>query len=92
MYKAFVRSHLDYCDFIYHIPSLLNQAPLCVTLNSLMELNNNQPLPFVGLGMVQTVPNSTRKLGLESLSDRRMGRRILQIHKIVNNKYSFLPK
>ena len=26
IYKAFVRSHLDYCDIIYHIPSHLNQA------------------------------------------------------------------
>ena len=37
MYKALVRSHLDYCDIIYHIPSHQNQAPLGVTLNSLME-------------------------------------------------------
>ena len=35
-YKALVRSHLDYCDIIYHIPSHQNQAPLGVTLNSLM--------------------------------------------------------
>ena len=25
MYKALVRSHLDYCDIIYHIPPTLNQ-------------------------------------------------------------------
>ena len=37
MYKALVRSHLDYCDIIYHIPSRQNQALLGVTLNSLME-------------------------------------------------------
>ena len=37
MYKALVRPHLDYCDIIYHIPSRQNQAPLGVTLNSLME-------------------------------------------------------
>ena len=37
MYKALVRSHLDYCDISYHIPSRQNQAPLVVTLNSLME-------------------------------------------------------
>ena len=37
MYKALVRSHSDYCDIIHHIPSHLNQAPLGVTLNSLME-------------------------------------------------------
>ena len=36
MYKAVVRSHLDYCDIIYHIPHT-NQPPLGVTLHSLME-------------------------------------------------------
>ena len=25
MYKALVRSHLDYCDIIYHISSHINQ-------------------------------------------------------------------
>ena len=24
MYKALVRSHLDYCDIIYHMPALNN--------------------------------------------------------------------
>ena len=28
MYKALVRSHLDYCDIIYHIPPHQNQPPL----------------------------------------------------------------
>ena len=37
MYKALVCSHLDYCDIIYHVPSHQNQAPLGVTLNSVME-------------------------------------------------------
>ena len=37
MYKALVRSHLDYCDTIYHIPALTSQTNLGVTLNSLME-------------------------------------------------------
>ena len=35
MYKALVRSHLDYCDIIYHIPA--RQTQLGVTLNALME-------------------------------------------------------
>ena len=30
MYKALVRSHLDYCDIIYHTPSVQNQSPLGV--------------------------------------------------------------
>ena len=37
MYKALVRSHLDYCDTIYHIPALNSQINFGVTLNSLME-------------------------------------------------------
>ena len=37
MYKALVRSHLDYCDVIYHIPSITYQPPLGMTLRSLME-------------------------------------------------------
>ena len=36
MYKA-LRSHVDYCDTIYHIPALNNQINLGVTLTSLME-------------------------------------------------------
>ena len=63
MYKALVRSHFDYCDIIYHIPSHLNQAPLGVTLNSWKrskEYNTKQLLPFLVLGMVQVVYNSTK--------------------------------
>ena len=37
MYKALVHSHLDYCDAIYHVPSIIHQPPLGMTLNSLME-------------------------------------------------------
>ena len=33
-----VRSHLDYCDVIYHLPTLLHQAPLGVSLTSIMEI------------------------------------------------------
>ena len=37
MYKAFVRSHLDYCDIIYHISPTINPPPLLPTFNPLME-------------------------------------------------------
>ena len=33
MYKTLVRSHLDYCDIIYHKPSHQNQPPIGVTRN-----------------------------------------------------------
>ena len=30
MYKALVRSHFDYCDILYHIPSLQTQLGVCL--------------------------------------------------------------
>ena len=89
MYKALIRPHLDYCDIIYHIPPHQNQAPLGVTLNSAMEkverIQYQSALAISGAWH----GSSRTKLyeeGWESLSDRRTGRRILQIHKIFNNK------
>ena len=37
MYKAFVRSHLDYCDIIYHISPTINPPSLLPTFNPLMK-------------------------------------------------------
>ncbi len=37
MYKALIRSHLDYCDILYHEPSQVNQPSLGLTLNTKME-------------------------------------------------------
>ena len=90
MYKALVRSHLDYCDIIYHIPPILNQPPLGLSLNNLMEkierIYYQADLAITGTWQG---PNRTKlyeELGWESLSDRRMSRRILQIHKIIDSK------
>ena len=35
--KVLVRSHLDYCGVIYHIPSRIHQPAQGMTLNYLME-------------------------------------------------------
>ena len=90
MYKALVRSYLDYCDIIYHIPSHQNQAPLGVTLNSVMEkierIQYQSALAISGAWNGSNRAKPYEELGWESLSDRRMGRRILQIHRILNNK------
>ena len=37
MYKTLVRSHLDYCDIIYHMPAIIHQPPLGMILHSVME-------------------------------------------------------
>ena len=60
MYKVIVRSHLDYCDITYHIPSLQNQPSLGVTLNSLMAISESiqyQAALVMVHGKVQVVQN-----------------------------------
>ena len=41
MYKTLVRSHLDYCDLIYHIPPSLHPPPQGLVLHSLMKKVEN---------------------------------------------------
>ena len=38
MYSALVRSHLDYCDVIYHIPPKMYPFPLGMSLHDHMEM------------------------------------------------------
>ena len=93
MYKAVVRSHLDYCEAIYHIPSIIHQPPLDMTLNSLME--KVERIQYEALAITDAWQGSSRskiydELGWETPSDRRKCRRVLQIHKIINNNNSFV--
>ena len=86
MYKALVRSHLDYGDIIYHTPSHINQPPLGITLHSMMEkveiIQYQAALAISGSWHGSSRSKLYEELGWETLSDRRMCRRILQIHKI----------
>ena len=90
MYKALVRSHLDYYDIIYHIAPTINPPPLLPTFNSLMEkqerVQYQAALAITGAWQGSNCSKLHEELGWETLSDRRMSRRILQIHKIINNK------
>ena len=36
MYKALVRSHIDNCDIIYHIPPKINPAPQLSTFDPII--------------------------------------------------------
>ena len=75
MYKALVRSHLDYCDIIYHMPALNNQINLGVTLTSLMEtvvrIRYQAALAITGACEGFNRSKLFEELGWESLSDRR---------------------
>lgn len=90
MYKALVRSHLDYCDIIYHEPPRLNQPPIGKTLTSLMAMTERvqyqAALAVTGAWQGSNRSKLYEELGWENLSDRGMSRRILQIHKISNEK------
>ena len=87
MYKALVRSHLEYCDIIYHIPSV--QTQFGVTLTDLMgkaeKIQYQAALVVTGAWQGSSRSKLYEELGWESLSERRWCRRILQIHKIVSN-------
>ena len=41
IYKLHVRSHLDYCDIIFHRPKLLNEANLSITYNCYMAMQES---------------------------------------------------
>ena len=90
MYKALVRSHLDYCDIIYHIAPSFNPPPQLPTFNSLMEklerVQYQAALAVTGAWQGSNCSKLNEELEWETLSDRRMCRRISQIHKIMNNK------
>ena len=88
MYKTLARSHFDYCDLIYHIPPSSTETGL--TLHRVMEkVERTQYL--AALSVTGAWQGSSRskiyeELGWETLSDRRLCRRILQVHKIIDNK------
>ena len=94
MYKTLVRPHLDHCDVIYHIPS--KQTQLGGVLNVLMEeaekVQYQAALAITGAWQGSSRSKLYEELGWESLSDRRWCRRILQVHKIVNNNTPFYLK
>ena len=87
MYKTLVRSHFDYCDILYHSPAVFDQ--LGMTLTSLMEtiekIQYKAALAITGTWQGSNRSKLYEQLGWESLSDRRWGRRILQVHKIITD-------
>ena len=83
-----IRSHLDYCDFIFHIPALSSGLSHDINLNYLMD--SLERLQYqAALAVTGTWKGSSRcklyeQLGWETLHDRREFRRLTQFYKIMN--------
>ena len=90
MYKSLVRPHLDYCDIIYHIPQTVRPPPEGVTLHHHMEsvekIQYQAALAVSGSWQGTDRIKLYEELGWETLTDRRLSRRILQVHKIIDGK------
>ena len=89
LYKMLIRPHLDYCDIIYHEPSVRNDFDNTIRLTSLMDMIENiqykAALIITGTWMGTSRNKLYEELGWESLSDRRWSRRLFQFYKIHNN-------
>ena len=75
MYKTLVRSHLDYCDIIYHMPQIVHQPLLGVSLHELMDsvekIQYQASLAITGCWKGSSRDRLYEELGWESLSDHR---------------------
>ena len=88
IYTAHVRSHLDYCDFIYHIPQLLGTFSTNVNLSTLMDrlesIQYQAGLAVTGMWKGTNRDKVYEELGWESLNLRRYFRRLTVFYKIMN--------
>ena len=86
MYKTFVRTHLDYCDIIYHQAGKISKDGQVLTA-SMEEVERVQYRGALAVTGTWKGTNRTKlyeNLGWESLSDRRKMNRLIQLYKIIN--------
>ena len=89
IYKMYVRPHLDFCDVIFHSPSIMSEFDSSIYLNFLMNLlektQYQAALAVTGTWKGTSLNKIYEELGWETLSDRRWSRRLIQFYKIHNN-------
>ena len=86
MYKTFVRSHLDYCDIIYHQAAKISEYGQILTapMEEVERVQYRGALAVTGAWKGTNRSKLYEELGWESLSDRRKPHRLIQMYKIVN--------
>ena len=89
MYKLYVRSHLDYGDVIYHIPSKNYNPTNALALNFHMEKLESEQYSaaraITGAWKGTSQEKLLEELEWETLEKRRWSRRLILFYKIVNN-------
>ena len=87
MYKTFSRTHLDYCDVIYHQTAKITKDGLALTnlMNELERVQYRGALAVTGTWKGTSRAKLYDELGWESLSDRRKKQRLVLLYKIINN-------
>ena len=89
IYKMNVRSLLDYCDIIFHIPVITHDFDSSLTLNYLMNIlektQYQAALAVSGCWKGTNTDKIYEELGWESLDQRRFFHRLVMFYKIVNN-------
>ena len=78
IYKSHVRSHLDYGDVVYDRPGNSNFS------DKLESVQYNACLAITGCFRGTSREKIYLELGLESLADRRLSRRLVYFYKIIN--------
>ena len=86
MYKTFSRSHLDYCDIIFHqAAKITNQGQVLTTsMENIERVQYRGALAVTGAWKGTNRSKIYEELGWEALSDRRKVQRLIQLYKIIN--------
>ena len=80
---------LDFCNVVYHVPSITNSFDSSINLNYLMNtlerIKYHAILAITGTWKGTDLNKIYDELGWESLTDRLWSRRLLQFYRLQNN-------
>ena len=89
LFKLYVRSHLEYGDVIYHIPSKVCEFSGNTILSNLMEklesVQYSAALAVTGTWRGTSREKLYAELGWESLSSRKWSRRLTLFYRMMNS-------
>jgi len=84
-----IRSHLDYCDIIFHTPVITHEDDSSLTLNYIMDalerIQYQAALAVSGAWRGTNTDKIYEELGWETLDMRRNFHRLTMFYKIMNN-------